>query len=77
MKTRDSAVTGVFHFLGIGLLLNLLLHAQIGSPVMSWRDSVSTDRFATSELCSRCHCTGASAKAFKDAQGRSTFGGQA
>lgn len=71
MKTRDSAVTGVFRFLGIGLLLNLPLHAQIESPAMSWRDSVSTDRFATSELCSRCHSTAASAKALKDSQGRS------
>lgn len=71
MKTSATAITGMLSLLVVGLFEAPALYGQVQCPAMSGRDSVSTDYFATSELCSRCHSTAESATALKDAQGRS------
>ena len=71
MKTSATAITGMFSLLGMSLLVGSSLHAQVESPAMAGRDSASTDYFMTSEVCSMCHSTATSAKALKDAEGRS------
>ena len=70
MRISGTPIIGMFSFLVVGLLLGSSLHAQIASPATSGQESVSTDHFVTSELCSMCHSSAQSAKALKDARGR-------
>jgi hypothetical protein len=71
MRTRVTVIAGTLSLLVFSLVPGPLLDAQIQSPATSEGNAVWTDRFATAKMCQMCHSSAESAKALKDAKGRS------